>query len=52
MLIKTVESKYVIFHLNISFIFGLLQELVEQMISKDEKSRLSAAEFMTKYRGK
>ena len=29
----------------------LHQELVEQMISKDSKSRLSAAEFMRKYRG-
>ena len=28
------------------------KELVEQMISKDSKSRLSAAEFMNKYRGK
>lgn len=28
-----------------------IRELVGQMISKDEKSRLSAAEFMTKYRG-
>ncbi|KAK2556549.1 Phosphoinositide 3-kinase regulatory subunit 4 [Acropora cervicornis] len=28
-----------------------IRELVEQMISKDPKSRLSAAEFMSKYRG-
>ncbi|KAK2556550.1 Phosphoinositide 3-kinase regulatory subunit 4 [Acropora cervicornis] len=30
---------------------GASNELVEQIISKDPKSRLSAAEFMSKYRG-